>query len=130
MPTAGSSSKKEEKEYKILGQIADSLKQLAGDLEIPILTACQTNRSGDVANSYELTWFCDTFMELKNRPESELITEEASGNYGGNQKLKIVANRGGEENHTGIIFDYCRPVLSYIEIKGQDKYGKPSEAAG
>lgn len=127
MPSGGQSVSKDQKEYKILGQIADSLKQIAGDMEIPILTACQTNRSGDVANSYELTWFCDTFMELKNRPEAEVSAEQASGICMGNQKLKIVANRGGEENHTGIHFEYTRHILSYLEVEGE-KHGKPAGA--
>lgn len=115
LPQQGVSSSRELKEYKVLGLIADSLKMQAGDLDVPVITACQTNRAGDVANSYELTWFCDTFMTLKNRPDKDVESEKESGMYKGNQKLTIDANRSGEENHNGIYFDYNRPSLQYLE---------------
>ncbi len=115
MPQTDSKSK-ELKEYKVLGQIADGLKQLAGNLDIPILTACQTNRSGEVANSYELTWFCDTFAELTKKTQKEQDKNLQNGIIAGNQRLKITANRSGEENHDGINFDYNGATTTYIEL--------------
>lgn len=116
MPQAGATSSKEEKEYKVLGQFADALKILSGDLDIPILTACQTNRAGEVANSYELTWFCNTFMELTSKSDKELQNDLELGTYKGNQRLKIVDNRGGEEDHDGISLDYSGVILKYQEL--------------
>ena len=121
MPQAGTGSTKEEKEYKILGQFADALKILAGDLDIPVLTACQTNRAGEVANSYELTWFCNTFMELTAKSDKELQNDLEAGVYLGNQRLKIVDNRGGAEDHDGINLDYNGAVLKYNEVANAGK---------
>lgn len=116
MPQVGLSAKREEKEYKVLGQMADALKILSGQLDIPILTACQTNRGGDVANSFELTWFCNTFMILQNKTDREMQKEEGEGGYMGNQKLRITDNRGGEENHKGINIEYNKPLLKMTEV--------------
>lgn len=116
MPSGETKSNKDLKEYKLLGMLADGLKILAGDLEIPILTACQTNRAGDVANSYELTWFCDTFMELSKKSKKQIDIDKANGVYKGNQILKITANRGAEEDLEGIDFEYIGEILKYNEI--------------
>lgn len=60
-----------EKEHQILGHVTTKLKDLAGDLDIPILTAAQTNQMGGIASSYRITWFCDVLMEIKNLTEEE-----------------------------------------------------------
>ena len=112
MPQSGLSFAADQKEYKVLGLLADSLKTLAGNLDIPILTACQTNRAGETANSYELEWFCNTYMTLKNKSQKQLNDE---GNSKGNQILVVKASRGGDENQ-GIDFDYRKPILTYAEI--------------
>lgn len=118
LPQEGGNGK-ERKEYRELSQLEDGLKILAGDMDIPFLTACQTNRAGEVANSFELTWFCDTWAELTKKTQKELDKDQAENVYLGNQRLKITAQRAGEENHTGINFDYNGPTLSYIEIANE-----------
>ena len=35
------------KDYVIIGKKVDALKQLATDLQVPVITACQTNRSNE-----------------------------------------------------------------------------------
>lgn len=125
LPQSESNNKaKDLKEHKVLGQISDSLKILAGDLDIPILTACQTNRGGEVASSYELTWYCDTFAELTKKPQKEIDRDKNNGEYNGNQRLKIVAQRAGEENHEGIDFDYNGAILTYTEIAPKEYHAK------
>lgn len=124
-----SANAKDLKEYKVLGMIADGMKILAGDLDIPFLTACQTNRAGDVANSYELTWFCNTFMELRKKTQQEIDRDNASGVYYGNQLLKIIANRGGEENHEGIPFDYTGETIRYVELSNVKSPGQIAREA-
>ena len=115
MPQSGITFNAEQKEYKVLGAIADSLKMLAGELDIPILSACQTNRAGETANSFELEWFCNTLMLLKNKNEKQMQNEAADGISRGNQILEVKANRGGAEG--GIInFEYQKPILKYIEL--------------
>ncbi len=120
MPQAGLSGSKEVKEYKELGEITNNLKILAGTLDIPILAACQTNRGGEVANSFEITWYCNTFMILENKSKKELEKNEMNKIYAGNQRLRITDNRGGEENHEGIDLDFDRPILTYqeMDVKG------------
>jgi replicative DNA helicase len=115
MPQSDLGKSAEMKEYKVLGLITDCLKGLAGELDVPVFAACQTNRGGDVASSYEITWFCNTFMELKKKSESEIEKEKEMGNYSGNQRLKITANRGGAECG-GIDFEFYGNILKYQEI--------------
>ncbi len=118
MPSSTSQSMRD-KEYKVLGMFADSLKELAGDLNIPILTACQTNRSGEIANSYEITWFCNTFMVLEKKSLKEIEKDNSNNEYKGNQRLKIMDNRGGLTEELGIDFQYDGPTLSYMELAQQ-----------
>lgn len=120
MPSSTSEAMRD-KEYKVLGMMADSLKELAGDLDIPILTACQTNRSGEIANSYEITWFCNTFCILQKKTDKELEKDKMNGVITGNQRLKIMDNRGGTTNEDGINFDYDGSRLTYIEIGNAEK---------
>lgn len=121
LPQAELKTSKDLKEHKILGALADGLKILAGEQGLPIVTACQTNRVGDVANSYELTWFCDTFMELSKKSQKELDSElMGNAGYTGNQRLKITANRGAEEDHKGIPLDYDGNRLTYMEVNLND----------
>jgi len=123
MPQVSISTSAQMKEYKILGGMADCLKGIAGELDIPIFTACQSNRGGDIANSYELTWFCNTFLELKKKSDTEIDKEKEMGNYCGNQRLKITANRGGGECGGGIDFEFYGNILKYQEI-GFSRKGK------
>lgn len=116
MPQAELKSAKDLKEHKVLGMLSDGLKILAGEQMIPLVTACQTNRAGDVANSYELTWFCDTYMELTKKTQKEMDNNAMASMYTGNQRLKITANRGAEEDHKGLDFDYHGELLQYIDI--------------
>lgn len=128
MPQTATNSK-DIKEYKVLGMIADGMKILAGDLDIPFLTACQTNRAGDVANSYELTWFCNTFMELRKKTPQEMDRDNQLGVYAGNQLIKIIANRGGEENLEGIPMDYTGEIIRYVELKDNQQSSAPKDAS-
>jgi replicative DNA helicase len=116
LPQAEIKSAKDLKEHKLLGSLADGLKILAGDLQIPIFSACQTNRAGDIASSYEMTWFCDTLMELTKKSDKEMEKDSLNNMFLGNQKLKITANRGAEEDHCGINLNYDGPTLTYSEI--------------
>lgn len=116
LPQSSVSAAQQAKEHKILGLIADQLKIIAGKLDIPILTACQTNRAGDVANSYELTWFCNTFMDLSKKTDKEMERDKERGNFFGDQRLRVIANRGGEECFGGINFQHLGETLTYQEL--------------
>lgn len=119
MPQTDVKNLKDLKEHKALGLITDGLKALAGDLNIPIVSASQTNRSGDIANSYEITWFCDAFMELSKKSQKEIDNDKANGTYKGNQRIKISANRSGEEDHIGINLEYDGMTLTYQDLDAQ-----------
>ncbi len=115
MPQADVKNLKDLKEHKALGLITDGLKALAGDLNIPMVTACQTNRMGDIANSYEITWFCDAFLELLKKTDKEMNMDAANDTFLGNQKIKISANRSGEEDHKGINLQFDGMTLTYLD---------------
>ncbi len=117
MPQGSTSTSKDAKEYKLLGELTNGLKIEAGLLDIPILAACQTNRGGDVANSYEITWYCNTFAILENKSKKELEKDQMNSVYLGNQRLRITDNRGGDEHYEGIDLDFNKPTLLYQEIE-------------
>ncbi len=109
------------KEYQVLAKLTDGLKILAGTLNIPILSACQTNRSGQVANSFEITWYCNTFMTLTKKNQNQI---DANGGWEqirnkGNQTLKITDNRSGETFEEGINFYYDGHTCKYREATEQ-----------
>ncbi len=81
--------------YNILGRKADYLKNIvAGQLQIPILTASQLNRSGEIADSDKLARYVSTVIYWKQKNKSEIIGDwKKIGNY----TLQVRTNRLGEQ---------------------------------
>jgi len=99
------------KEYELIGEKVNTLKELTLELEIPLLTACQLNRSAEsgvddssaIAQSDRLQWFA-SFVAIFRRKSPEEISEE--GREFGTHKLIPLATRfqGREaQGHTDLV---------------------------
>jgi replicative DNA helicase len=85
-------------EYQLIGDKVDRLKQLAVRLSIPILTACQLNRSAEngtddssaISQSDRLTWFA-AYVGIFRRKTIEEIAQD--GQQFGTHKMIELASR-------------------------------------
>lgn len=93
MSTIGDESK-DKKEYQVLGDFTAALKNMAGKLHIPILSACQVNsRSGLVADSDRIIRYCNNLLILSRKSEEEL--EEQNFYMHGTHWLDTKKSRSG-----------------------------------
>jgi replicative DNA helicase len=107
------------KEYQILGDVTTKLKDLAGSLNIPCLTAVQINREGSVADSDRIVRYADTIMEWMTKTEEEM---EIKGDAGGQYKLVVrETRRGGMTPPEGIGYLFHKTTLSIKEAEGPDQ---------
>jgi replicative DNA helicase len=106
-----------QKEHQILGDLTTRLKDLAGQLNIPIICAAQVNRSGEVADSDKIERYCDCVMIFDYKSDKEI---EATGIKGGRHKLVIRRTRGGGETpKEGISINFNKPILTLREAEVQ-----------
>lgn len=81
--------------YNILGAKCDFLKnRIAGDLELAVLSACQLNRQGEVADSDKINRYLTVGIKWGIKPEERLVKD---GKECGNAYAKIYPNRIGEQ---------------------------------
>lgn len=81
--------------YNILGAKCDFLKnRIAGDLELAVLSACQLNRQGEVADSDKINRYLSVGIKWGIKPEERLVKD---GRECGNAYAKIYPNRLGEQ---------------------------------
>lgn len=109
------------KEYEMLGYFTTCLKDLAGTLRIPVITACQTNRSqlgsteqdaSCIQGSYRILQMASKLYFIRNKTEYELTNE---GYRYGNQVLSVAYQRhGGGGTKINIQFD--KPILRQREV--------------
>lgn len=109
-------------EYQELGFIAGGLKDLAGILKIPIVSACQENRGvGDkstkdetnVGGSDRILQNASKLIFLVNKTDEQLAKE---GILRGNQKLIIKFQRKGECDCEPIDVMFNRPIITMNEV--------------
>ena len=89
---------KNKQEYQLIGDKVNSLKEVALELNIPILTACQLNRNAEngvddssaIAQSDRLQWFA-SFVGIFRRKTVEEIADD--GEEFGSHKLIPLATR-------------------------------------
>lgn len=101
------------KEYQILGDVTTALKDLAGSLNIPFMTAVQINREGSVADSDRIARYADIIAQWMERTKEEI--EHTSLEEAGAYKLVIRdTRRGGATPEAGICYKFYKP---YLRIK-------------
>ncbi len=111
-----SSIDRNRKEHQVLGDVTTQLKDLAGKLNIPVLTAVQLNRAGDVADSDRVARYGDviTFWSTRYKDNEEDKVEQFER---GTHKLVIrTTRRGGATGPAGILFDFTKKILSIKEL--------------
>jgi hypothetical protein len=91
------------KEYELIGEKVNSLKELTLELDIPLLTACQLNRSAEsgvddssaIAQSDRLQWFA-SFVAIFRRKTPEEIASEGQ-EYGTHKLIPLATRFQGRE---------------------------------
>lgn len=91
-------SDKNKQEYQLIGEKVNALKELCSELNVPILTACQLNRSAEngvddssaISQSDRLQWFA-SFVAIFRRKSVEEIADD--GPEFGSHKLIPLATR-------------------------------------
>lgn len=110
-------------EYQKLGFFTSGLKDLAGMLQLPVFSACQTNRANDSSNddpgesdiggSYRILQLASKLMFLYNKSDEEIAK---SGIQNGNQKLFIKWQRNGESNCPPIDIMFEKHIIRQSEV--------------
>jgi len=109
-----SSLERQRKEYQVLGDVTTALKNLAGELNIPAITAVQLNRDMDIADSDRIARYGDIIMHWMGREKSEI---EETGWEAGSHKLIIKdTRRGGKTNEAGIGYHFFKQTLHIKEV--------------
>jgi replicative DNA helicase len=68
---------KDKREDQILGDITTALKNIAGKLHIPVVTACQVNtRTGLIADSDRIARYANTLIEFRPKTIEELQEQD------------------------------------------------------
>lgn len=120
LPTSEFNSSGNVKEYQLLGNFATGLKELAGEVELPVFSAVQENRSdadgvkkgaGNVAGSDRILQLATKLCFLYNLPDTDIAKR------GGrcNQELYIAFQRNGQSDCPPIEINFDRPRLTMKE---------------
>jgi len=121
------------KEYQALGYLTVALKNLAGQLQIPVVTAVQLNREGankghvssaNFADSDRILRYANTLLGLAAKPKKEQIEmEEKYGReraqHSGTHRIQILDTRAGGTNYDGIDVYFRQETLTMREADEQ-----------
>lgn len=111
---------RQRKDYQILGDVTTKLKDLAGSLGIPAITAVQLNRDNDIADSDRIARYADVVCIWGNRRTEEM---EAGGKTCGTHKLVIRdTRRGGATGIEGIGYNFFKEQLTIREVPVDQQY--------
>jgi replicative DNA helicase len=111
-----SSIERQRREYQVLGDVTTKLKDLAGQLNVPCLTAVQINREGNVADSDRIARYADIIMQWTTRSKEEM--EGQPDGKAGQYKLVIrETRRGGMTAEEGIGYYFFKEKLLIDEVK-------------
>ena len=81
--------------YNVLGAKCDFLKnKIAGELDLPVLSAAQLNRAGEIADSYKINMYLSVAIKWGYKTQEMQISD---GVECGNMYAKIYINRLGEQ---------------------------------
>lgn len=99
--------------------------ELAGVYNIPVLSAIQTTKSGEVALSAGVIRYCSTLITIKRKTKEEFIAD--GGKDYGNSYLSVVINRNGSQQSADehISVDFIGDLLTYKSAKKQPEKKQP-----
>ena len=90
--------------YNVLGAKCDFLKnKIAGELDLPVLSAAQLNRAGEIADSYKINMYLSVAIKWGFKTQEMQIRD---GVECGNMYAKIYVNRLGEQQQEDDEEDY------------------------
>jgi replicative DNA helicase len=109
--------------YNKLGQKADYIKNIiAGQLSIPVLTASQLNRNGEISDSDKLARYVSTVVYWKQKNKSDL--EGQDWRKVGNATMQVRTNRLGEQmqndEYIHVCFDGNRMTIEEAPVQIND----------
>lgn len=113
--------------YNLLGAKCDFLKNnIAGELDIPVLAACQLNRNGEVADSMKINRYLSVGIKWEFKRQDVIAKD---GLQCGNAYAKIYANRLGrqmdesdENDYIDFVFDGDTMTIVEAEQHKRDNY--------
>lgn len=112
--------------YNKLGEKADCLKNMvAGQLNIPVLTAAQLNRNNEISDSDKLARYFSTIVYWSKKDKDSLIGKDwkKCGNY----RMRIDASRlGGEmdkDEYISVCFDGDHMTIWEAPEQERNEYG-------
>ena len=109
-------------EYQKLGFFTSGLKDLAGILQIPVISACQANKEdvgsegpneNNIGGSYRILQLASKLMFLYNKSEERIAKD---GFQNGNQQLYIKFQRNGESDCPPINIMFDKPIIRQTEV--------------
>lgn len=137
LPDADLQNSANVKEHQALGYLCVALKNLAGQLQIPIVTAAQIGRPGankgrvtsaEFADSDRILRYANTLLGLAHKTRDEM--QEAEEHFGrddaramGTHRLQILDTRAGGADFGGIDIHFRQEVLTMREadVQSRDK---------
>jgi len=130
-----SSIERQRREYQVLGDVTTRLKDLAGTLDIPCLTAVQLNRDENIADSDRIARYADIICQWMYRDKEEKEEGDDRGINCGSHKLLIrETRRGGMTTDKGIGYNFWKKSLFIEEVdtnnqlvNGDDEHGSADE---
>lgn len=121
------------KEHQSLGFLCVALKNIAGELGIPVVTAAQIGRGGankgrvtaaDFADSDRILRYANTLLGLSVKTKEDMT--QAEDKFGrelarkmGTHRLQILNTRGGGEDYNGLDIYFRREILTMSEASEQ-----------
>ena len=121
------------KEHQSLGYLCSALKKIAGQLQIPVISAAQIGRLGanksrvgasDFADSDRILRYANTLLGYAQKTKEEL--DEAEEKFGkevarkmGTHRLQILSTRAGGEFYQGIDIYFRKEILTVREATEQ-----------
>ena len=115
------------KEHQLLGNIATGLKDLAGQLSIPVVAAAQIKRGdgntpktrfydSDVADSDRIGRYCNNLLTIAMKSKKE---REEDGASCGTHRLQVLLARAGTPNYHGIDLHCNLPTITMRQAEHQ-----------
>lgn len=126
MPSSSKNDLKSAQEWQMLGYTTTALKEVAGELGIPIYTACQENRSdvkgtekdaSNIGASDRILHYATKVMFLYNKSPEQIAKEGMSN---GTKQIKIMVQRNGDSDLPPINLDFDGSRARIREVKNQD----------
>lgn len=93
--------------------------ELAGTYKIPVISAIQTTKAGEVALSSGVIRYCSTLITIRRKTEEEFVKD--GGKDYGNSYMSVKINRNGAQQSEGeyISVDFIGDLLTYKGCKRQ-----------